>query len=78
MNVDPTNDGHKHWTTQLQNKIPRQNIENFFRSKAEEAEFEFAEDDRPSLPNEPLTPSPSVIDTIKLPVNPGLTLQPAL
>lgn len=36
MNVDPTNDGHKHWMKQLENKIPRENIENFFRSKAEE------------------------------------------
>ena len=36
MEVDPTNDGHKYWMAQIGNKIPRQNIENFFRNKAEE------------------------------------------
>jgi len=36
MEVDPTNDGHKYWMAQIENKIPRQNIENFFRNKAEE------------------------------------------
>ncbi len=36
MDVDKTDDGHKYWMEQLNNKTPRQNIENFFKNKAEE------------------------------------------
>ena len=34
MSVEKTDDGHKYWTKQLNNKTPRQNIENFFKKKA--------------------------------------------
>jgi len=36
MSVDKQNDGHKYWMNQLENKIPRKNIEDFFRNKAKE------------------------------------------
>jgi hypothetical protein len=36
MQVDIGNDGHKYWMNQMANKIPRKNIEDFFRKKAQE------------------------------------------
>jgi hypothetical protein len=36
MDVDTQNDGHKYWMNQIANKIPRKNIEDFFRKKARE------------------------------------------
>ena len=36
MSVEKTDDGHKYWIKQLNNKTPRQNIENFFKKKARE------------------------------------------
>jgi hypothetical protein len=36
MEVNKENDGHKYWMTQIANKIPRKNIEDFFRNKAKE------------------------------------------
>ena len=36
MSVDKQNDGHKYWMNQIENKIPRKNIEDFFRNKAKE------------------------------------------
>jgi len=36
MQVDKENDGHKYWMNQIANKIPRKNIEDFFRKKAQE------------------------------------------
>ena len=36
MDVDTQNDGHKYWMNQIANKIPRTNIEDFFRKKARE------------------------------------------
>lgn len=36
MNVDSQNEGHKYWMNQIENQVPRDNIENFFRKKAEE------------------------------------------
>ena len=36
MKVDEQDDGHKYWINQLANKIPRKNIEDFFRKKAKE------------------------------------------
>ena len=36
MEVCDQNDGHKYWMNQIENKVPRKNIENFFRDKAKE------------------------------------------
>jgi len=36
MEVDKEDDGHKYWMTQLSNKVPKKNIEDFFRKKAKE------------------------------------------
>ena len=36
MEVNRDNDGHKYWMTQLNNKVPKNNIEDFFRNKAKE------------------------------------------
>ena len=36
MSVDAQDDGHKYWMNQIANKIPRKNIEDFFRKKARE------------------------------------------
>ena len=36
MEVNKENDGHKYWMAQIENKIPRKNIEEFFRNKAKE------------------------------------------
>jgi len=36
MDVDSQDEGHQHWMKQIENKVPKNNIENFFRSKAEE------------------------------------------
>jgi len=36
MQVDKENDGHKYWMNQINNKVPRKNIEDFFRNKAKE------------------------------------------
>lgn len=47
-------------------------------SKEEEVEFKLVGDGGPPLPNEPSIPSPAIIDPIKLPLNPQLTLQPAI
>jgi len=34
MEVDTQNDGHKYWMNQLANKVPRSNVEDFFRKTA--------------------------------------------
>ena len=34
MEVDAQNDGHKYWMNQLANKVPRSNVEDFFRKTA--------------------------------------------
>ena len=36
MDISDQNDGHKYWMNQIENKVPRKNIENFFRNKAKE------------------------------------------
>lgn len=36
MEVNRENDGHKYWMKQLNNKVPKNNIEDFFRNKAKE------------------------------------------
>ena len=36
MEVCDQNDGHKYWMNQIENKVPRKNIESFFRNKAKE------------------------------------------
>ena len=36
MDVSDQNDGHKYWMNQIDNKVPRKNIESFFRNKAEQ------------------------------------------
>ena len=36
MDISDQNDGHKYWMNQIENKVPRSNIENFFRNKAKE------------------------------------------
>ena len=33
MDISDQNDGHKYWMNQIENKVPRSNIENFFRNK---------------------------------------------
>ena len=34
MDVDPQNEGHKYWMNQMSNKVPRKNVEDFFRKTA--------------------------------------------
>ena len=36
MEVDAQNDGHKYWMNQLANKVPRSNVEDFFRKTAKQ------------------------------------------